>query len=200
MDRSEAGKRGYEKSADAIRDYLDSRSEKCRQDYEENPKHCLFCGTKIPFEKRRSKFCDHSCSAKFNNKGVTRHIKRSKVCSCGNAKKLSNQYCDECIEKHVYNRTLRLEDLRTDRHRKAWLLERHQHRCQVCGLTDWMGKPIPIELDHIDGNADNNAEENLRLICPNCHAQTETYKAANKGKNSGRQVMRRKRYKEGLTY
>jgi hypothetical protein len=63
-----------------------------------------------------------------------------------------------------------------------------------------MGKPIPIELDHIDGNSDNNSAENLRLICPNCHAQTETYKVANKGKNSQRQAMRRNRYANGQTY
>jgi hypothetical protein len=45
-----------------------------------------------------------------------------------------------------------------------------------------MGQPTPIELDHIDGDPNNNDETNLCLICPNCHAQTPTYK----GKNAGR--------------
>jgi hypothetical protein len=53
-----------------------------------------------------------------------------------------------------------------------------QHRCEVCNITEWNGKPVPIELDHIDGNHYNNSLDNLRIICPNCHAQTET--------NSGR--------------
>lgn len=63
-----------------------------------------------------------------------------------------------------------------------------------------MGQPIAIELDHIDGDADNNTEENLRLICPNSHAQTESYKGANAGKGSTRQAKRRKRYADGKTY
>lgn len=41
---------------------------------------------------------------------------------------------------------------------------------------------IPLEIDHIDGNSENNSEENLRLICPNCHSLTATYKGANRGK------------------
>lgn len=50
-----------------------------------------------------------------------------------------------------------------------------EHKCQQCGLLEWNGKPIPLELDHIDGNRFNNNLDNLRMMCPNCHAQTETY-------------------------
>jgi 5-methylcytosine-specific restriction endonuclease McrA len=53
------------------------------------------------------------------------------------------------------------------------------HICEVCGITDWMGKKVPLELDHIDGDHYNNDLINLRIICPNCHAQTDT----NSGKN-----------------
>lgn len=200
MDRSEAGKRGYEKSADAIREYLNTRSEKCRSDYEANPKYCGFCGTKLPFEKRRSKFCDHSCSAKFNNKGVTRHIKRSKVCSCGNPKLISNKYCDECIRKRVYNPPLSLGQMKSDRSRRRWLITHRGHRCEICGLESWQGQPIPLELHHDDGDTDNNSEENLKLLCPNCHAQTPTHRNRNIGKRGKRQQMRRKRYAEGKTW
>lgn len=48
-------------------------------------------------------------------------------------------------------------------------------RCEICGLTTWMGKPLPIELDHINGNNEDNRLENLRILCCNCHAQTPTY-------------------------
>lgn len=53
-------------------------------------------------------------------------------------------------------------------------------KCESCGLSKWMSKSIPLELDHIDGNHFNNDFNNLRILCPNCHAQTPTYS----GKNS----------------
>ena len=54
-----------------------------------------------------------------------------------------------------------------------------EHKCENCGLTEWLGKKISLELDHIDGNCYNHSIENLRVICPNCHAQTETYRGKN---------------------
>ena len=55
-----------------------------------------------------------------------------------------------------------------------------ERRCENCGLTEWMGKFIPLELHHKDGNHSNNDLDNLQLLCPNCHAQTEQYKCKNK--------------------
>lgn len=51
--------------------------------------------------------------------------------------------------------------------------------CSNCGLDSWLGGKIPLELDHIDGVNSNNLLENLRLLCPNCHALTPTYRAKN---------------------
>jgi hypothetical protein len=58
-----------------------------------------------------------------------------------------------------------------------------EHKCESCGGKEWMGKPIPLELDHIDGNHSNNELSNLRILCPNCHAQTDTH-AGKKNKRS----------------
>ena len=52
-------------------------------------------------------------------------------------------------------------------------------KCLRCGLVDWQGFPIPLELDHVDGDRTNNELLNLRLLCPNCHALTPTYRGRN---------------------
>lgn len=55
-----------------------------------------------------------------------------------------------------------------------------EHKCENCNNIIWNNLPIPLELDHIDGNPYNHKLENLRLLCPNCHAQTSTYRGKNK--------------------
>lgn len=59
-----------------------------------------------------------------------------------------------------------------------------EHRCERCGLREWQGEPIPLQLDHVDGNRSDNRLENLRLLCPNCHSQTETWCGRNHGRYS----------------
>lgn len=54
------------------------------------------------------------------------------------------------------------------------------YECELCKNKEWAGKPIPLEVDHINGDHSNNELENLRLLCPNCHAQTDTYCSKNK--------------------
>ena len=58
------------------------------------------------------------------------------------------------------------------------------YHCEVCNISEYNGKEITLQVDHKDGNAGNNALENLRLICPNCHSQSDTFGGRNKG--SGR--------------
>lgn len=73
------------------------------------------------------------------------------------------------------------EDIQTNKVRKKILEEGLKpHRCECCGLEQWMGKPIPLELHHKDGNRHHNELENYELLCPNCHAFTDSYR----GKNS----------------
>lgn len=50
-----------------------------------------------------------------------------------------------------------------------------QNKCDICGISEWNGKPITCQLHHIDGNNMNNSIENLQILCPNCHSQTTKY-------------------------
>jgi len=52
-----------------------------------------------------------------------------------------------------------------------------KNKCSICGIEIWNNKPIKLELDHIDGNRINHEYCNLRLLCPNCHSQTDTYRS-----------------------
>jgi Zn finger protein HypA/HybF involved in hydrogenase expression len=59
-----------------------------------------------------------------------------------------------------------------------------EKKCECCGIERWNNLPAPLELDHIDGDHYNNELSNLRILCPNCHAQTDT----NAGKNNSKKV------------
>ena len=73
------------------------------------------------------------------------------------------------------------KDIQTNKIRRKLLEEGYkQHKCECCRNTEWLGQPIPLEVHHIDGNRNNNTIENFQLLCPNCHAFTDSYR----GKNS----------------
>ena len=62
---------------------------------------------------------------------------------------------------------------------KRALVNHRGHRCEVCGLTEWMGEKIPLEVHHLNGDNKDNDPNNLQLICPNCHALTNFYRGRN---------------------
>jgi len=117
-----------------------------------------------------------------------------------------NKYCDNaCHAQH--RRKIILEDWLSGTYfnkkgvppevAKEWISEQQNHSCLLCGITDWNGKSIVFQFDHIDGDPDHNTKENIRMLCPNCHSQTETYGVKNKkSSESRRNVYRRENYKD----
>ncbi|MFE3721419.1 HNH endonuclease signature motif containing protein [Streptomyces cyaneofuscatus] len=69
-----------------------------------------------------------------------------------------------------------------ERLKRAMIALGAAERCALCGTgRTWRERPLPLEVDHIDGNWRNNRPENLRLLCPNCHSTTDTYRGRGKG-------------------
>lgn len=77
---------------------------------------------------------------------------------------------------------------------KNYLKKINGNYCVECGIENWNGKPLALQLEHKDGNPENNHISNLCLICPNCHSQTDTFAGKNRG--NGR-YYRRVRYAQG---
>ena len=104
-------------------------------------------------------------------------------------------YCAICLKDKEYNErvklwletgTLPITIISRPRgYVREYIVREQEHKCAICGLSDiWNGSSLVFVLDHIDGDASNNKRKNLRLICPNCDSQLDTFKSKNK--NSAR--------------
>ncbi len=159
-------------------------------EYQASPKACRHCERPLDYPKRKNTFCSTNCAARVNNQGVRRDGNPSAFCACG--QKLTanrNKFCTRTCQSDQYLAQMKATGVAPSEYGgKKYLALTSGKRCAICGLDKWMGKDIPLVLDHVDGHADNNALCNLRLICCNCDAQTPTYKGGNKG--NGRRTRR----------
>ena len=168
---------------------------------------CFECGA----ETTNPKFCNRSCSAKYNNKAFPKRFNLEKIREClecgkptGKNGKFCSQTCafqnrkTETIQSWLNGRQVTDAALRSSSGAyKDFVLEEQSHKCAVCGMKDeWVGKPLIFIFDHIDGNSENNIRENVRLVCPNCDTQSSTY--GNRNKGNGRKLRRAARANTSL--
>lgn len=139
---------------------------------------CRYCGLETTsLGSKPRTYCDRSCKREW--------LRQPKPCAGGCGQEVSfGTRCDSC-RLPLRRPRIEFENLKKDGSRKARLIDEQGHQCEICMITEWMRRPAPLQLDHIDGNPDNNSRENLRLLCANCHAQTDTYGGANVGKFTG---------------
>lgn len=124
--------------------------------------------------------------------------------NCGVLKDTShrntNTYCSHKCQK-VYENKVRIINWKETGKIGHTVVKKYlinqKNECWRCGIIEWQNKPITLELDHINGNSDDNQENNLQILCPNCHSQTPTYKGKNMG--NGRYI-RRQRHRDGKSY
>lgn len=179
-------------------------------------KYCIVCGKKL--EKSQVKFCSHSCSATFNNS--KRNKKNEIVCDSDGRVIQIKKYCEYCgkelnsnQDRFCSNKCQKDNDhllfvkrwkngdedgingeYGISKHIRRYLMEKNNCKCEICGWskTNNFTGTIPLEIHHIDGNYKNNKEENLQLLCPNCHSLTEFTKSHNKNGRKGRKKYDKK--------
>lgn len=151
---------------------------------------CLTSHTKL------GKFCSRKCANSRTFTDASKQLKRDAA-----QRYWDNASEDERKASTAHMRTVftRLEVKKTwidkllakpfdelgwDSIRKVVIHEQHGN-CNRCGIDSWLGKPITLEIDHINGINSDNRRENLEGLCPNCHSVTDTWRGRNKPKMNG---------------
>ena len=134
--------------------------------------HCINCSKELLPPKGRKnigdkKYCNNSCQHEYQTK-----VKMQ-----------------DFLEGKYVGKLLQFRNSGDGEWTRRLLTKEKGYKCACCGVNSWQGKDITLEVNHIDGDASNNILENLEFLCPNCHAQTDTYRAKNK--NSARTYRRK---------
>lgn len=121
--------------------------------------NCLNCGIEFRFNpaNKTGKYCSNKCQQQYQSKQIVEEWKRNPDSSIGAGYKLKGPI-------------------------RKYLIEKSQNVCSKCGWGEInpYTNNVPLEIHHIDGDCSNNVEENLQVLCPNCHSLSHNYKGANK--------------------
>ena len=175
------------------------------KEYNDNPNYCLYCGQKIeikdgeiPSRTRKRKYCSNECSSRcqsdrMKNNKLALKYEKTFCLNCGKElSKHQSKYCNNaCQTEYQYKQYVKkwksgLENglkgsYQLSKHIVRYIKEKYNNKCCKCGwceVNPTTGN-IPLEVHHIDGDYTNNNENNLELLCPNCHAKTSSYRGKN---------------------
>lgn len=135
--------------------------------------NCISCGTQFK-TRHQIKFCSNKCQNGYKYRVFL-----------------------EKWRKGLANGTVGITAKNISGHVRKYLLKKYGNRCSLCGWNkvNTYTDRVPVEIDHIDGDSENSTENNLRLLCPNCHSLTPHFRNLNKG--NGRK-WRMKKYKKNI--
>lgn len=166
--------------------------------FDNNKKFCLNCGKQIELDLKniksytKKKFCCQACAAIYNN---THKNKKVRFCiNCGKqllitSKKFCSVQCQKDFYYNDYIKKWKNGDIDVSsgygisKRIRNYIFEKYNYKCSKCGwkeINKYSGA-IPLEIHHKDGDYKNNSEDNLELLCPNCHSLTKNYKGLNIG-------------------
>ena len=145
-------------------------------------KDCPKCGES---HEKSGKFCSRTCANArvWSKEQNAKRAKSNKKFWAEAPEHILDAHRERCREnskiksakRNAFVATASYRELTVWQLRERILIEQCG-QCDTCGLYEWQGKYITLECDHIDGDNENNDRENLRYLCPNCHAQTPTWR------------------------
>ena len=149
--------------------------------------NCKKCGKEFKPQKGLKSYCSLVCRnsrerSEETKQKISEGVKASQQFILGSKQRyVDYQTLGKKLKEIADNKILESEytTLSYERLKKRVVLEQN-HKCNHCGIDEWNGKTIALELEHKDGNHSNNRRDNLEAICPNCHSQTETWRGRNK--------------------
>jgi len=181
MDKKEAGKLGAEKSRKIVAILMEQKI----KTYLEKPNYCFKCNVLLDYDKRKNKYCSKSCAVALNNKNRKKELKcLNCVSELINTKKFCNKACEaEYKNKQTIRKSEEEGKKVSHSSYRKFLIRNYGAKCMKCGWAEInkFSNKVPIEMNHIDGNSENNKLENLELLCPNCHSLTGNWKFLNNG-------------------
>jgi uncharacterized Zn ribbon protein len=151
-------------------------------------KNCKKCGSEFEPQKGLINYCSLICRnsrswSEEDKQKLSETMKNSEKVKFANLNKTELDWVEINLrrkEKHTKKiLESNYDDLSFESLRFRILYEQ-ENKCNSCGISEWLGEPITLELEHKDGNHFNNVRDNLEMICPNCHSQTSTWRGRNK--------------------